>query len=97
MKTRKPMRPLFCNLSETQWKSVVDHMEYIYDSLYENTICDDDAEIKDFISNLESWSLINPNDRDILWNYAMDLKIEALNLWKQHEEHLLKITGGIGV
>ena len=97
MKTVKPTRPMWCGLSETQWKSVVDHMEYIYDSLYENTIPDDDAEIKNFISSLESWSVISPNDRDTLWNYATDLKIEALNLWKQHEEDLLKRKGGIGV
>lgn len=97
MKTVKPTRPMWCNLSETQWKSVVDYMEYIYDSLFENTIHDDDAEIKDFIRNLEIWSLITPNDRDTLWTYATDLKIEALNLWKQHEEDLLKRTGGIGV
>lgn len=99
MKTVKPARPMWCGLSETQWKCVVYHMEYIYDGFtpYENSIHEDDAEIKNFISNLESWSLISPNDRDTLWNYATDLKIEALNLWKQHEEFLLKRTGGIGV
>lgn len=96
MKTVKPARPMWCNLSETQWKSVVDHMEFIYDSLYENTINDDDAEIKDFIINLANWSLITPNDKNTLLVYARELKIEALILWEQHEEDLLKRTGGIG-
>lgn len=97
MKTVKPPRPMWCSLSETQWKSVVDHMEFIYDSLFENTISDDDAEIKDFIINLANWSLITPNDKATLLAYARELKIEALILWKQHEEDLLKRTGGIGV
>lgn len=97
MKTKKPVRPMWACLNEEQWRSVVDHMEYIYDSLYENTIYDDHVEITNFISNLESWSLISPNERDTLKNYAHDLKLEALEIWKRHEEDILKRTGGIGI
>ena len=96
MKTRKPERPEWCDLSVDQWETIVNHAEYIFDSIYTNTIHDDCEECLNFIDELEHWSMISPNDRDVLWSYIMDLKIEALELWHQHEEMVLKLTGGIG-
>ena len=96
MKTRKPARPEWCSLNADQWEKIVDHAEYIFDSIYTNTIYDDYQEVLNFIDNLECWSMISPNDRDTLRAYAFDLKQEALGLWHHHEEMILKLTGGIG-
>lgn len=76
MTTSKPIRPMFSGLSEEQWKSTVDHIEYLFDVketyalTYEKTV--------NFIDDLECWSLITPNDRDTLRKYAQDLRNEGV-------------------
>lgn len=92
MTTSKPIRPMFSGLSEEQWKSTVNHIEYLFDTndeyflTYEKTV--------NFIDDLECWSLITPNDRDTLRKYAMDLRIEGVEILTSRNRMSFSRIGG---
>ena len=93
MKTSKPIRPMFSGLSEEQWKTTIDHIEYLFDTddsyflIYERTV--------KFIDDLECWSLITPNDRDTLRKYAMDLRIEGVEVLTSRYRMSFPRIGGV--
>ena len=76
---KKPEKPNYSNLKDRQYKSMIDNMEYFMTSADSaEAVNSEEAYIKAFIRNLESFSMICPKEKEFFLNYLEGLKNEAI-------------------
>lgn len=89
MNVNKPEQPSCSNLTERQWKNIVDAIEYVWDlgavrpgDIVHNVLRD--------ISALSCFSLITPAEQQILWKYNASCLTAFM---KEYEKQRKKIAG----
>lgn len=90
MNVKKPEQPSCSNLTECQWKNIVDHIEYLWDI---RTVWprDNVRDILRDISALSCFSLITPAEEQLLKRYNRDCETEV------REEDEKRKTKGVTV
>ena len=89
MNVKKPEQPSCSNLDRTQWKNIVDEIEYVWDL---GAVRPDDIvhDVLRDISALSCFSLITPAEEQILWKYNESCETTFL---EEYEKQQKKIAG----